>query len=434
MKNRKPWNVLVFPGGTENGLEINKSLRYAKEVILFSASSGVKNHAELMYENHFVIPEVKNETCLIELNEIIRANSIDFVFPANSLVIDFLIKNRSCLGCRVVLPENNSVIISRSKTATYKLFENKINIPRTYKNINEIEKYPVFIKPDALYGSQGVMKINSVEQFENINIDLKNYIISDYLSGEEFTIECFASKKNGLMYSMARTRERIRMGTSMRSEKANKEIQKETEIVAKIIQATLKFDGLWFFQMKFDENNILKLLEIETRVAGTMAFSRCLGANLPLANLYLIEGINVKINPQKFDIIIDRSLANRYITNIEYDTVYVDLDHTIILDEKLNLDLIKFIYQCINREIRIILISKSITKNKIKYLKKFKIYQLFDEIIWLNENDSKADYIINKNSIFIDDSFSQRLEVEDKLGISTFEPNMIEVLLNEKTK
>ena len=236
------------------------------------------------------------------------------------------------------------------------------------------------------------------------------------------------------MYSMARTRERIRMGTSMRSEKANKEIQKETEIVAKIIQATLKFDGLWFFQMKFDENNILKLLEIETRVAGTMAFSRCLGVNLPLANLYLIEGINVKINPQKFDIIIDRSLANRYITNIEYDTVYVDLDHTIILDEKLNLDLIKFIYQCINREIRIILISKSITKNKIKYLKKFKIYQLFDEIIWLNENDSKADYIINKNSIFIDDSFSQRLEVEDKLGIPTFEPNMIEVLLNEKTK
>ena len=170
------------------------------------------------------------------------------------------------------------------------------------------------------------------------------------------------------MYSMARTRERIRMGTSMRSEKANKEIQKETEIVAKIIQATLKFDGLWFFQMKFDENNILKLLEIETRVAGTMAFSRCLGVNLPLANLYLIEGINVKINPQKFDIIIDRSLANRYITNIEYDTVYVDLDHTIILDEKLNLDLIKFIYQCINREIRIILISKSIAKNKIKYL------------------------------------------------------------------
>ena len=78
--------------------------------------------------------------------------------------------------------------------------------------------------------------------------------------------------------------------------------------------------------------------------------------------------------------------------------------------------------------------TNEIAKNKIKYLKKFKIYQLFDEIIWLNENDSKADYIINKNSIFIDDSFSQRLEVEDKLGIPTFEPNMIEVLLNEKTK
>ena len=37
---RNNYNVLVFPGGTENGLEIYKSLKYCKEVKLLTISMG----------------------------------------------------------------------------------------------------------------------------------------------------------------------------------------------------------------------------------------------------------------------------------------------------------------------------------------------------------------------------------------------------------
>lgn len=434
MKNKKTWNVLVFPGGTENGLEINRSLRYAKEVKLFSVSSNVKNHAEYMYLNHFIIPEIKEANCLSELNQILLNNKIDFIIPANSLIIDFLIKNRDKIKSKVIQPENNIVELIRSKKKTYTLFKDKLSVPIVYTKINTNTPFPIFLKPDSMYGSQGIKKIDTLEEFNSLTVNLKDFIVTEFLPGDEFSIECFSSRKLGLIYCSARTRERIRMGTSMHSELANSTVQNDALNMAKTIFNTLKIEGLWFFQIKYNSKNKLTLLEIESRVAGTMAFSRNLGANLPLANLYLEDKQEIKIHTQKYDLVIDRSLGNRYKTNIMYDTVYLDLDDTIIIKGKINTDIMKFIYQCINKKIKLILISKSTEENKEKYLKKYKLENLFDEIFWIEENKSKANYITNKNSIFIDDSFSQRLEVEDKHGIPTFEPNMIEVLIDDRNE
>lgn len=433
MKNKKAWNVLVFPGGTENGLEINKSLRYSKEVELFSVSNDTKNHAEYLYKNHFVIPDIYNKRCLAELNKILIENKINFIFPANSLIIDFLIENREELACKIIQPNNAAVKITRSKTKTYDLFKNKLIVPKVFKTL-EINKnnLPVFIKPDHMYGSQGVQKIETLDEIKNIDIDLSNYVISEFLPGNEYTVECFSTEKEGILYCSARTRERVRMGTTMHSEKATKAVQKIVLEYAEIIFEELKIDGLWFFQVKYSSNKSLCLLEIETRVAGTMAFSRALGVNLPLANLYIADDKPVTLKQQKYELVIDRSLTNRYKTNINFNKVYIDLDDTILIRNIINTDIIKFIYQCINKDIKLILISKSLEKDKINFLKKYRLDNLFDEIIWLEEEESKSDYIYDKQSIFIDDSYSQRLEVEKKCDIFTFEPNMIEVLLDDK--
>lgn len=434
MKNKRVWNVLVFPGGTENGLEINKSLRYAKEVKLFSVSSSVKNHAEYMYENHFIIPSITDKTCLEELNKIIENNNIEFLFPANSLIIDFLIENRKYVKAKIIQPNSQIVKLIRSKKKTYEIFKNKIAVPKTYCSLNEINLFPIFIKPDAMYGAQGAQKINSMQELSSLEFNFSDYVLSEYLPGDEFSVECFSTKSDGVVYVMARSRERIRMGTSMHSEMAPQKVQKETHRMAKIIFNELSIDGLWFFQVKFNANKQLVLLEIESRVAGTMAFSRGLGVNLPLANLYLADDQKIKINKQNYELIIDRSLSNRYKININYETVYIDLDDTIIIKGKINTDMMKFIFQCINKKKKLILISKSTEPDKAAYLKKFKLENLFNDIIWLKENQSKAHAIVGKNAIFIDDSFSQRLEVERIHKIPTFEPNMIEVLIDDRSE
>lgn len=49
------------------------------------------------------------------------------------------------------------------------------------------------------------------------------------------------------------------------------------------------------FQLKRRENGQLVLMEIATRVAGTMEYQRSFGVNLPLLSLYNALGIPVSI-------------------------------------------------------------------------------------------------------------------------------------------
>ena len=91
-----------------------------------------------------------------------------------------------------------------------------------------------------------------------------------------------------------------------------------------------------------------------------------------------------------------------------------------------------FLFQCLNKNIKITLITKYIGTDLNTHLNKFKIFQIFDEILWLNESDQKFKFIENTKSIFIDDSFSQRKEVQDLIGIPTFDPSMVESLIDDR--
>jgi hypothetical protein len=66
-------------------------------------------------------------------------------------------------------------------------------------------------------------------------------------------------------------------------------------------------------------------------------------------------------------------------------------------------------------------------------LRKYRLSELFDGIVQLERTACKADYIQEPDAILIDDSFSERKAVNDKLGILTFDCSMIEMLINERT-
>lgn len=53
----------------------------------------------------------------------------------------------------------------------------------------------------------------------------------------------------------------------------------------------------------------------------------------------------------------------------------------------------------------------------------------FDEIIWLKSGERKSAYIRHTDSIFIDDSFAERLDVQESCGIAVFDAHMLEALL-----
>ncbi len=201
---------------------------------------------------------------------------------------------------------------------------------------------------------------------------------------------------------------------------------------ARIISGRLTFFGAWFYQVKKGRDGIFKLLEVAPRIAGTMALHRVQGINFPLLSIYEQERIPVAILTNNAYVEIDRALVNRYRHQIDYSSVYVDLDDTLIVHDKINVHVISFIYQSINEGKKIVLLTKH-EKDLNSTLARFRLTDLFDEIIHINREDAKADYIKVRDAILIEDSFSERKAVSERLGIYTFDCSMVEVLLNERS-
>ena len=426
---KRHWNVLVFPGGMENGIEIYNSLKYCKEVTLFSASAPIPNQAFYLYQHNNLCSDVRNDNWIPELNNIIKENKIDIIFPANSLVIDALALHKKEINCDILLPDDNILSITRSKKNTIDELLGVIPTPILYPNIDSVDEYPVFIKPDSGYGANGASIINSHDEL--LTVDFSSYVVQEFLPGKEYTIDCFSDNAGNLLFASGRERSRIRMATSMHAELLDNKLEAYFYWCAKQILSKIKINGAWFFQMKEDKGGQLKLLEIDVRIAGTMCFNRCRGVNFSLLSLYNFYNLPINIITNSEKISLDRCLKNRYIFNFDYENVYIDLDDTIIFDNKYNTDVIKFLFQCLNNKKKIILLSKHIGDGN-DFLKQWRLDSIFSSVIWLKETDKKCDYINSSKSIYIDDSFSQRKEVAEKCNIPTFDMSMIECLIDDR--
>lgn len=428
----KKKRVLVFPGGTEIGLEIWKSLRHCKEISLCSAGNGESSHAPYVFRKNFVIPGVHESNWVETLSSVIQKHNIDYIFPAHDDVILALAQNANKIRAGIVSSPLSTCLVCRSKSRTYEKFKGLLPVPRIFDNPSDVDKFPVFVKPDIGQGSQLASKVENLATLEVLLKNNPNLIISEYLPGKEYTIDCFTERRKGLLFCGGRERIRIKAGISMNSRPVNAKTSMRFRKIANIISRELEFHGAWFFQLKTDSSGTFKLQEIAPRISGTMATNRVLGVNFALLSIYEKEGRDVEIMLNNYDVQIDRALVNRYKHNIKYNKVYVDLDDTLIIDNKINPQLMQFLYQSLNNGCKLALITKTNRTGDVQsILKQFRLVDVFDEIISLRKNESKADFIDPQLSIFIDDSFSERKAVFDRLGIPTFDCSMIELLIDE---
>lgn len=424
--------VLVFPAGTETGMEIQRSLAHCKEVKLVGATSGTFNHAEYVFEQCYEVKDVRSQGWLDDLNKVIEKEHIGFVFPAHAYVLEALSKRRNELSATLVAASEQAISVTRSKRRTLAALHDSIPTPRIFSAPEEVESFPVFVKPDNAYGSQGAAEARSLSELRDIVKRTPEPLIQQFLPGPEVTCDCFSDIDGRLHFARARYRQRIRMGTSMHSEFVSSEENGLFASYARTISERIGISGAWFFQMKADQEGTYRLLEVEARIAGTMCINRVSGVNFALLSLLIHSGKSFEIRTNAGEVVVDRALTNRYRHSYEYQTVYVDLDDTLVLHGKVNVHLVSFIYQAINEGKKVVLISKSLESDKEAFLRRHRLHGLFDKVVWLAEADSKADVISDKKAIFIDDSFTQRMEVAEKCGIPTFDPSMVEMLQSAK--
>lgn len=419
-------NILVFPCGSEIGLEVYKSLKHNIHFNLIGGNS-VDDHGKFIYENYIGnLPFFTDPNFIEEIKTLVQVKQIAAIYPTMDSVITLFKQHEKELGCLVIASSLVTTKICLSKRQTYLLFKNIMPTPVLYENINEIEEYPIFLKPDIGYGSRGINKVENLIElnfFLNKNNDL---LMLEYLPGHEFTIDCFTNNKGELLFVGPRQRRRISNGISV-----NTSTLKEKRVfknLAKIINETLELNGSWFFQVKQRDDGTFVLMEIASRLAGSSSVYRIKGINFALLNIYNAFGVAVSIIENDYEVELDRALDNKYKLNIAYKYVYIDFDDTIIINGIVNTEVISFLYKCINENKKILLLTKHIDDIN-ESLKKYRLGTVFDEIIQINSSKKKSDYIKYKNAIFIDDSFAERKDVIDKIGINVFSVDQIQALL-----
>ncbi len=417
--------VLVFPCGSEIGLEIHRAISGSTFLHPVGATSVASNHGRMFYRDYIEgVPFVNDPALVPALNAIIERHGIDLIYPAHDDIVTALAA-RDDLLCGVVGSPAETCNVCRSKRRTYDFFRALLPTPAVYAADGDYP-LPVFLKPECGQGSRGVMLAHSRAQVESQRERDPSLMLLEYLPGAEYTVDCFTDSNRQLRFAGVRERLRTVNGISVHTKPAQ---VPELEAMAETINNALPLRGAWFFQAKRAANGTPTLLEVAPRVSGGMGMFRAAGVNLPLLGVFDALGFPVEILRQDFEIDSDRALTARYQLGISYTHAYIDYDDTLVMDGALNPQAIAFVAQCRAKQVKVHLLSRH-AGDLESALQAWGIRGLFDAVHHLGRGERKSAFITQADAIFIDDSFTERKEVHRALGIPVFAVDAIEALMD----
>ena len=421
-------NVLVFPA--ESGCDIYRALRYNVHFDVFGAS-GKNDYAEFVYpQNKLFISKglyITNPDFVKNMNELISKWNIKFIIPSHDTIAKILMQNEDKINCTIICSPLETAEIAEDKYKMYLSLKDSDYYPKVYENISSDIEFPVFLKPYVAAGGKGTVKVNSFDELKKYTAEKKDLLICEYLPGEEYTVDCFTTKNRELAFVGARKRERITNGITYSATQFD--LTDEIKNIAADLNKRFKFRGLWWFQLKEDKNNKLKLMEFSVRHAGTMSFYRQYGVNFPLLALFDFMNYEVSILKNNVKLTLDRGIETSYRLDYSYDTIYLDYDDTVYTDDKVNLNVIHLIFQAHNKNKKVVLLTKHDGDLEESLMKFHLTKGNFDEIILIKPDSKKSDYIKHENAIFIDNYFPERLDVSKKCGIPVFDVDAVECLI-----
>lgn len=417
-------NVGVFPCEAENAYELYRSLQYATRFHVVGLASKV-DHCQFEFPHIYDgLPYMAEKNFLSQFIEALLAENIQYVFPTHDSVAVYLKEIENQLPAKVLCSPFPTAQLCRDKEKLYQFLEKENFCPHVY-SVEQIV-FPSFAKPKIGQGANFCQLLQSKKDLGLITRPVEDMIFCEYLPGIELTVDCFTDRTGKLIYAGPRTRDVIKQGIAYSS--ASIPLSPELKEIVQKINTTLQFHGLWFFQVKQDKNGGWKLLEVSTRIATTMNLTRHKGINLPLLSLYDALGYDLEVLENSYHIRISRSLQTKYELSLSYQTVYLDLDDTLIVNNAVNIKMIAFVYQCLNNGKEIILLTKH-EGNVREYLAQYKIdSSLFAKIIHIPDNGKKDTYFEDKKGILIDNLYCERKEALS-VGLAVFDVDAVDALL-----
>lgn len=323
----KSLNVLLLSSGRR--VELVQHFKNAvsqinKNSCIVAADSN--NTAPSLYfaDKKYIVPKVTEGSYIEAVVNICLKENISLVIPTIDPELLILAEHKeyieSITGAVVMISDYDVVDICRDKIKSQKFFErNNFGVPIMYSSADIYDpqtEFPLFIKPKSGSSSKDVFKINDIEEFEIYSKIVPNYIIQEFVSGEEYTVDVFNDFDGNVITIVPRLRIATRSG-----EISKGKIVKDSVIIEDIKRLTsvLKPKGHVTIQL-MKTNNGLKYIEINPRFGGGAPMSIESGADSCKNLLRLLHGEKLEYNEDFKDNLIflryDSSIClNDYLDN-----------------------------------------------------------------------------------------------------------------------
>jgi len=306
--------IIVTGAGAPGILGTIYSLRNNPDNVKFKICSvDIKEDSIGKYfsDEFYVVPNPENDDYIDKIIKLSKKINSSLILPQTTREIMTLSKFKEDLkklGINVIVSDYEKIIIANDK---YLLLEKtkEINIPfpkyylirskdEFMKIINLLgfPKKKVVVKPRISNGMRGLRIITNdylnikkylEEKPEGVEIDIDSFlkifnndkwpdlIVTEYLPGDEYTVDVFRNKKNIIV--IPRLRKVIRSGITF---EAKVEFREDLIDYSKKLSNEIDLNYCFGFQFKLDEDKIPKILECNPRVQGSMVISTFAGFNM----------------------------------------------------------------------------------------------------------------------------------------------------------
>ena len=293
-------NILVLSVGGPAGYGVIKSLRDINfDGSIVSIDCDPLAVGFYLSDKYYVVPKFDDSNFITELLKIVDDEKIDLILPTGP-EIETISLHKNQFNCTLFMSDYETIKLCNDKLEFYEKCKDNFPFPKTVNDrrdafLNRKLDGIVFAKPRMeMGGSRGAL---ICENFNHTFILEKKceYIYSDFLPGQEYTIDVLCDMKTPLV-AVVRKRLQTKAGVSSKGEIV-RDVHIENE--CKRMCEFLGLKGPVCIQMKEDENGLPKFIEVNPRFGGGTYFTTLAGVNFVKIIISILSGESIFIDEPK---------------------------------------------------------------------------------------------------------------------------------------
>lgn len=319
-------------GGAPGAAGIIRCLKENESFHITLADANPDAVGRFLCDDFETIPVASATSFITAILEVCRKKEIKIILPLVTKELSSFSKHINdfeAKGIKVLVSPSHSLEIANNKSRLYEFLEWRgIPVP-AFRVVESVDQFktaveelgyplkPVCFKPSVSNGSRGFRIVS--EQMNELDLlfnhkptstylslrdairilssgSFPELLISEYLPGEEFSVDCIAKDGDPVLI-VPRLRKKMINGISVEGE-----FIKDDVIISycKQIIKALSLHGNIGIQVKKSATGHFLILEINPRVQGTI--SAALGAGVNLPELAVKQELNLPISSKEMDV------------------------------------------------------------------------------------------------------------------------------------